>query len=66
MPLWVISAAKGIFLHIVTKYAAELVLDFTLKTLEKAAAKTETNFDNDLVSKLAHEREVILAIIKQS
>ncbi len=66
MPVWILSAAKGILVHLATKYAAELLLDFTLKTLEKAAAKTETNFDNELVTKVAAERDVILAIIKQS
>lgn len=66
MPIWVISAAKGIFMHLATKYAAELLFDFTLTTLEKAAAKTETKFDNELVTKVANERDIILAIIKQS
>ena len=66
MPVWILSAAKGILVHLATKYAAELLLDFTLKALEKAAAKTETNFDNELVTKVAAERDVILAIIKQS
>lgn len=64
MPI-IINVLKGVLLHLATKYAAELLLDFTLKTLEKAAARTETNFDNQLVSKVAAEREVILTIIKQ-
>lgn len=62
----VLNAAKAILLHLAAKYAAELLLDFLLKTLEKAAAKTETQFDDQLVSKVAAEREVILDIIKKS
>lgn len=65
MPV-VLNAAKAILLHLAAKYAAELLLDFLLKTLEKAAEKTETDFDNQLVSKVAAEREVILEIIKNS
>lgn len=61
----ILTVLKSVLLHLVTKYAAELLLDYTLKTLEKAASKTETNFDNELVSKVAAEREVILTIIKQ-
>lgn len=63
---FVLNAAKAILLHLATKYAAELLFDFLLKSLEKAAAKTETEFDNELVSKVAAEREVILDIIKKS
>ncbi len=64
MPV-LLSVAKGVLLHLVAKYAAELLFDFTLKTLEKAAAKTETAFDDQLVSKIANEREVILSIVRQ-
>lgn len=63
---FVLNAAKAILLHLAAKYAAELLFDFILKSLEKAAAKTETEFDNELVSKVAAEREVILEIIKKS
>lgn len=66
MPIWVVTAIKGVFVHLATKYAAELLFDFTLKTLEQAAEKTETNFDNEVVTKIANERDVILTIIKQS
>lgn len=66
MPVWILSAAKGILVHLATKYAAELLFDFLLKSLEKAADKTETKFDNEVVSKIANEREVILDIIKKA
>lgn len=66
MPVWVLSAAKGILVHLATKYAAELLFDYLLKSLEKAADKTETKFDNEVVSKIANEREVILDIIKKA
>lgn len=65
MPV-VLNAAKAILLHLAAKYAAELLFDFLLKSLEKAAAKTETEFDNELVSKVAAERQVILEIIKKA
>lgn len=61
----VLTVLKSVLLHLVTKYAAELLFDYTLKTLEKAAAKTETNFDDKLVTSVANERDVILGIIKQ-
>lgn len=64
MPV-IITVVRGVLLHLVTKYAAELLFDYTLKTLEKAADKTETDFDNSLVTKVANEREIILGIIKQ-
>jgi hypothetical protein len=61
----VITVLKGVLLHLVTKYAAELLFDYTVKVLDKAAAKTETDFDDQLVLKVAAERAVILGIIKQ-
>lgn len=66
MPVWILSAAKSILVHLATKYAAALLFDHLLVALEKAADKTETKFDNDLVSKVAAEREVILEIIKKA
>lgn len=66
MPIWILRAVKGVLVHLATKYAAELLFDATLKALEKAADKTETNFDNEVVTKIANERDVILNIIKQS
>jgi len=66
MPVWILSAAKGILIHLATKYAAELLFDYLLKSLEKAADKTETGFDNELVTKIANERTVILDIIKKA
>lgn len=66
MPVWILSALKGIAVHLATKYAAELLFDFFIKTLGKAAEKTETEFDNELVTKVAAERQVILEIIKKA
>ena len=59
-----LTAAKAILLHLATKYAADLLFDFLIKTLKKAADKTTTDLDNEVVTKIEAEREVILAIIK--
>lgn len=59
-----ITAAKAVLIHLATKYAAELLFDFLVKTLAKAAAKTTTEFDDALVTKVVAEREEILKIIK--
>lgn len=55
---------KLVILHLVKKYAAEMVLDFTLEALDKVADKTETKLDNELVAKVREERAMILQIIK--
>lgn len=65
MPL-ILNTAKAILLHLATKYAAEMLFDYLLKTLAKAAERTETEFDNELVTKVAAERQVILDIIKKA
>jgi hypothetical protein len=66
MPVWILSAAKGILIHLATKYAAELLFDRFTKVLSEAAAKTETDLDDVIVSKIANERDVILEIIKKA
>lgn len=62
----VLNIAKAVLLHLATKYAAELLFDFLVKVLTKAAEKTETSFDNDVVEKIKAERTEILSIIKQA
>lgn len=59
-----ITAAKAVLLHLATKYAAELLFDFLVKTLKTAADKTSTTLDNEVVDKIEAERSEILKIIK--
>lgn len=62
----ILSTAKAVLLHLATKYAAELLFDFLIKTLAKAAEKTTTDLDNEIVDKIKAERETILEIIKST
>lgn len=58
------SVSKAVLLHLVKKYAAELLFDVLIKTLRTAANKTETTFDNEVVDKVLKEKDTILTIIK--
>jgi hypothetical protein len=58
------KAVGMVGLYFLKKYAAELAYDALVETLEKLAAKTETNTDNVMVANLKRDREEAIAIIK--
>jgi hypothetical protein len=49
-----------------TKYAAELVVNHTIKALEKAATNTETTIDDELVAKFKAEKDFIVQTINSA
>ena len=59
----VLSAAKAIALWYLKKHAVDLVVDATLNGLEELAKKTETQIDDDAVSKVRADKEELKAVI---
>jgi len=58
------KAVGGLSMYFLKKYAAELVYDWTVDTLDKLAQKTATHIDDDVVRKLKEDREEALRIIR--
>ncbi|WP_423186788.1 hypothetical protein ACO1PK_00815 [Alishewanella sp. d11] len=63
MPAFLIKVFKGLAIHFATKYAAELVVKASIEALEKAAAKTTTLVDDELVAKVKADQAEIIKII---
>lgn len=62
----ILSVIKMIMVRMATKYAAELVVNHTIKALEKAAANTSTTIDDDLVEKFKAEKDFIVKTINSA
>lgn len=62
----ILSIVKMILVRMATKYAAELVVNHTIKALEKAAANTETTIDDELVAKFKAEKDFIVQTINSA
>ena len=59
------NAIGAIALYYLKKNAPELVVDFTVSGLEKLADLTETELDNDAVSKFKSDRVHYIDIIRK-
>jgi len=62
----ILSIVKMILARMATKYAAELVVNHTIKALEKAATNTETTIDDELVAKFKAEKDFIVQTINSA
>lgn len=63
MPAFIIKVLKGLAIHFATKYAAELVVKSAIDAMEKAALKTETLIDDELVAKIKADQSTIISIV---
>lgn len=63
MPAFLLKVLKGLAIHFATKYAAELVVGAAIEAAEKAAAKTATTLDDEVVAKLKADRVALIKII---
>lgn len=62
----VLGILKTIAINFAMKYAAELVVKHVIEAAEKAAAKTSTKIDDDVVAKLKADQQFIIATINGS
>ncbi|MEE2025045.1 hypothetical protein [Alkalimonas mucilaginosa] len=60
------KTAKAILLHLAIKYAAELLVKNVIAAAERAAARTETDIDDQVVAALKAEQHVIIRLINQT
>lgn len=63
MPLFLVKVLKGLAIHFATKYAAELLVKAAIEAMEKAAARTTTTIDDEIVAKVKADRETIIKIV---
>ncbi len=63
MPAFLIKVLKGLAIHFATKYAAELVVKAAIEAMEKAAVRTTTTIDDEVVAKVKADRETIIKIV---
>ncbi|MCB5226214.1 hypothetical protein JAO78_005230 [Alishewanella sp. 16-MA] len=63
MPTFLIKVLKGLAIHFATKYAAELLVKAAIEAMEKAAKRTSTLMDDELVAKVKADKETIINIV---
>lgn len=63
MPAFLIKVLKGLAIHFATKYAAELLVKAAIEAMEKAAARTTTTIDDEIVAKVKADRDAIIKIV---
>ncbi|MEO3879282.1 hypothetical protein [Rheinheimera fenheensis] len=63
MPAFLLKVLKGLAIHFATKYAAEMLVKVAIEAMDKAAKKTETTIDDELVAKVKADQEAIVAIV---
>lgn len=66
MPSILLNILKTIAINFAMKYAAELVVKHVIAAAEKAAAKTSTEIDDDVVAKLKADQDFIIKTINGS
>lgn len=62
----VLGVLKTIAVNFAVKYAAELLVKHMIAAAEKAAAKTSTLIDDDVVAKLKADQDFIIKTINGS
>ena len=63
MPAFLMRVLKGLAIHFATKYAAELLVKAAIEAMEKAAARTTTTIDDEIVAKVKADRDAIIKIV---
>lgn len=60
------SATKAILLHMAIKYAAELMVKNVIAAAERAAKRTDTDIDDQIVAAFKAEQDVIITLLNLS
>ncbi len=63
MPAFALKVLKGLAIHFATKYAAELLVKAAIEAMEKAAARTSTTIDDEIVAKIKADQQTIIRIV---
>ncbi|MAD75149.1 MULTISPECIES: hypothetical protein [unclassified Arsukibacterium] len=64
MPAFLLKVVKGLAIHFATKYAAELLVKAAIEAMEKAAKRTSTVIDDEIVAKVKADRDTIISIVR--
>lgn len=59
-------ATKAILLHMAIKYAAELMVKNVIAAAERAAKRTDTDIDDQIVAAFKAEQDVIITLLNLS